>query len=444
MLRALEADLENMELLKDLNRAIIRAVLRTERDIARHKNQAKSLNTSLRNDRPNKEDASSIRRRIKSSKTRSENYTKQLWLWRLFGDAIAHLYLDKYAIKHTFFETENYDVKPHAGMMGGKSGLVREVSVLLDALTHNVPAILCDCTNVLRYGDVCLLGNSDPYLIEVKSSARLNQRGKRQAASLKKLQDFLDTDAATNFRGNPGEVRRHTIAIPEHAHLNLLNECVDAAALHGGKAVSPERGLNYVAMYNSARTATVMAEMALREGVNIYCSWNDAKNASNWTYYVPFLLTIRNPQRLYDFIEGRLIIMIYMNANVLADHLSGDGWKALVLEDGDYIALCHHAESGGVMALSRQMAHRIFYECTSIEWMGQSQIKAMEDAVMTTKNSSDPDQSFDLQSYVEQHFGISYDALMAEFDRARCGEPIEAQKSIRMVEFFPPVLHPSP
>ena len=49
--------------------------------------------------------------------------------------------------------------------------------VLLDsALKHNVPALLVDLTNTIRHGDVCLMGESDPYLIEAKASKNLRDQ----------------------------------------------------------------------------------------------------------------------------------------------------------------------------------------------------------------------------------------------------------------------------
>jgi len=416
-LRAVEADRENMVLLKDFNGLIIRAVIKTERDIIRHKARAKALKISLRSGRQTREQSNEIRRQIAATKTRVERYEDQMYLWKLFGDSLAHLYLDKFAIKHTFYDTETYTMKPGAGMINGKEGFIREVGLMLDALAHDVPAMLCDCTNVLRYGDVCLLGNNDPYLIEVKSSNKLNQRGKRQAANLARLQDFLDTDKATNFRGNVGEVRRHAIQIPEIIHVDRLNEAIDAAALDGGKAVSPERGLNYVALYVGGDQVAISG-MVMEPGVMVYDSWNDAKNGRAWGYYVPFLLTIRDPQRLLDFIEGRLIIMVYLNADVLVELMTRSGWKAIFREEGDYAVLCQHIESGGVIGLSRQMVTRIFFECSSLEWMARSQILVMEEQWQIAKDLYGPDFPFDQHEHVERSFGVPYDVLMAAFQQA--------------------------
>jgi len=146
MLRALEANTENLKLLEEMNRVLVVAILDTEKDVLATKARSKRQTVLLKTSRPMKERASSLRARIEALSERLDRLNNQLWLWRLFGDSVAHLYLDKFAIKHTFFETESYDVKAGAGMMTGKSGLAGEIGLLQEALKHDVPAILCDVT----------------------------------------------------------------------------------------------------------------------------------------------------------------------------------------------------------------------------------------------------------------------------------------------------------
>lgn len=69
------------------------------------------------------------------------------------------------------------------------------------ALQQNVPALLVDLTNTLRHGDVCLMGRPILQLIEVKASAGLDRRGRRQRRDIEKLQSFFDSDEAHDLRG---------------------------------------------------------------------------------------------------------------------------------------------------------------------------------------------------------------------------------------------------
>ena len=72
------------------------------------------------------------------------------------------------------------------GLLEARKGIARELSLVLEAKNNNVPAMLTDITNTIRHGDVCLLGASDPYVIEVKSSKNSNKRVKKQIEALKK------------------------------------------------------------------------------------------------------------------------------------------------------------------------------------------------------------------------------------------------------------------
>jgi hypothetical protein len=121
---------------------------------------------------------------------REEQLLHLLFLWRCFGDGIAFIYQSKYSLKHTYYDG-NYNVKAPAGFMTEhgrlKRGFAREYRILCSGIKHNVPVVLCDLTNVIRYGDVCALGAEDPVCIEVKTSRNRNARTERQ---IRLLQEF--------------------------------------------------------------------------------------------------------------------------------------------------------------------------------------------------------------------------------------------------------------
>lgn len=412
LLRAVEANDDDLFTLRRLNAAILRSVLRTEADIARHKATLKRLRADLKTGRGSKSASKALRSRIKASQSYIERYTKQLWLWKLFGDSVAFIYLDKFSIKHAYFSVDDYDVKRDAGILTGKDGLANEIGLLISALDHHVPAVLCDVTNMLRYGDICLLGGSDPSLIEVKSSEGLNQRGKRQAEKLEKLQGFLDTDRATKFRGAPGEVLRRNVLVPERSYEVALNNCIARAKAEGYCMISPEPGLYYVAAYDGRVYA--LDEFTKEVGDTLWFSWNDAKNIPDWAPYTPFLLTIRDPEQLLDFIEGRLIIKIIANASNLASMMSTNGWRALFNGESAYAVQCFHVPTGVVMSLSAQFVSRIGYECCSPNWVAESQIAGMSE--MIGRYASEGMRNYSVQEIEEWHakFGIDVHRLANE------------------------------
>lgn len=238
LLRGIESEPSNVQEVLKLNKMILREVLRAEQNIRRHRETRQQLRSELKIGRKSREQTDVLRKRIARVERYIEGYFDQIYIWKCFGDGLAFAYLDRFSVKHAFFDVESIRVKPEAGMLSGKPGLRSEIDCLLMATQHKIPAVLCDITNVIRYGDVCLLDGPDPYPIEVKSNGRLNQRGKRQVAALQKLTEFLETDCALNFRG-AREVRRSSVHIPERTHIDVLNRCIAEAQQNGHAAKCP-------------------------------------------------------------------------------------------------------------------------------------------------------------------------------------------------------------
>jgi len=93
MLRALQANTEDLKLLGEMNRVLVVAILDTEKDVLATKGRSKRQTVLLKTSRPTKERASSLKARIEALGERLDRLNNQLWLWRLFGDSVAHLYL---------------------------------------------------------------------------------------------------------------------------------------------------------------------------------------------------------------------------------------------------------------------------------------------------------------------------------------------------------------
>ena len=238
MLQTLRAAPEDLVTLKELQKLLLDEIIRTEAKI-------RELKTALKLIKKQPENGPTTRR-SSYLEGRIEGFRKSAFVWRCFGDAIAFLYMEKHALKHTFLSTENTNAKQVAGFIGDKEGLAYELAVIDSALEHNVPALLVDLTNTIRHGDICLMGEPDPHLIEVKASKTLDSRGKKQKRSLEKLRTFYETDKCEDLRGYP-ELRRRSSEIAEKAYVDQLNECIIEAGINGWAVRQPERGLHYIA-----------------------------------------------------------------------------------------------------------------------------------------------------------------------------------------------------
>ncbi len=233
LLQALRIDLEDLTTLKELQKLLLHEVMRAEGKIRELKTEQRAVRGT---------EGSTVKKRPSYFEKRIELFRQCAFIWRCFGDAIAFLYMDRFALKQSFYSTENTNAKQDAGFIIGNEGLANELLLLDSALVHAVPALLVDLTNTIRHGDICLMGGSDPCLIEVKTSKKLNRRGKKQKRSLKKLHAFYETDMVEGFRGFP-VLRRRAAEVPELTYVDQINECIVEAQKDGHAVRNPERGL---------------------------------------------------------------------------------------------------------------------------------------------------------------------------------------------------------
>lgn len=375
-IRAVERDRDDLRAVRRINRLVIAEILRAEVSIQRHRKAHRELTCELKNTRPDRATSKAIRARIKRVTTRIFEQEDQIFIWKCFGDALAFVYLDKFSIKHAYFEVDQLGAKRDAGQISGKDGLKMEINCLESALQHNLPAVLCDITNILRYGDICLLGESDPVLVEVKSSPRLSARGQRQMEKMGRLHSFLETDKAETFRGMSGTTIRTTLNIPERTNVDALNACIADAQVKGYAIVSPEAGLSYIATYGSVNIEEALSKLTTRPE-NVFVL-NSDKNDRAWCPFVPFILTIRDSNCLLDFIEGRLCLIVTIDPEPMCQSMSGNGWTVRYSPTGDYALHCFHPEELTYSAVSRQFLFRAAYEFTSLSWIGEVQKQALE------------------------------------------------------------------
>jgi hypothetical protein len=368
LLRSIEADKDDLASVRALNLRLLKEVMRDEGHILRLRDQGRALTHRLKTGRLPKSEASQLRQKIAALERRVTRYYDQIYFWRCFGDGLAYAYISSFNIKHVFFDTTAGLPKQESGFISGKAGLEREVAMLEAAIAHGVPAVLSDLTNIVRYGDVCLLGGEDPVPIEVKSRKGLNQRGLRQAAKLAKLTNFLETDQAQDFRGVP-QMRRRACDLPYQDHIEALNACVERAHLNGHDIASPEPGLVYAAYYDDTPFENLLDDLAMSQPTVFLLNLEKAER--NWAPYLPFVNSIRDLERLHDFVVGELIVYVVLDLQVLCDQISLPGWRTAVVEDFDLALVFENPETGAQFALSRQFIGRIGFEFASSAWIAE-------------------------------------------------------------------------
>jgi hypothetical protein len=373
MLSALRSTPDDLDTLKRFQQLLFGEIIRTEQKIRKLKAE---LGSVLQGGGKKAAKRSSVLR------TRIDKVRQCAYVWRCFGDAIAFSYMDKHALKQCFYDVDRPKVKQDAGFISDKAGVGNEIAWLEFVLHHNVPALLVDLTNTIRHGDICVMDGPDPYLIEVKTSNKLNQRGKRQKRQLAKLQSFFETDRAQGLRGAP-EVRRQAFATPELAYTEEFGACIAEAREKGSAVRSPERGLFYIALTeDAAKFEEVLQRHALRR------PWvfrlNEFKSERAWAPFTPFTLTIADKDQLWAFVRGDVYVLVVLDADVLVQSAVDKGYEAqLDHQREDYPLQIKVPGADEPIGVSQQVLQRIGMECVSPQWAVLSSIEMIERAVRT-------------------------------------------------------------
>lgn len=368
LLQTLRANLEDLKTLKTLQKLLLSEIVRAEEKIRGLKAELITIT--------GKADGFAVNRSA-YLQNRIDGFRRCAYIWRCFGDAVAFLYMDKFALKHCFYSTENTNPRQDAGFIAGKKGLANELALLDSALEHNVPALLVDLTNTIRYGDVCLMGGSDPYLIEVKTSRKPDRRSRKQKRSLEKLRTFYETDRGKGLRGYP-EVRRQVSEMPECSYVDQINECMAEAQNKGYAARQPERGLYFLVLTDEGpHLAEAMNSLGLKNPLVFFL--NQDKSERTWAPYSPFVLTIVNKNHLWAFIQGNLFIFVFLELGRLCEIALDKGYLAKFdWDDVEYPLRIEVPGCDAPAGISRHILRRIGMEFVSPEWIVLSLIERLK------------------------------------------------------------------
>jgi hypothetical protein len=368
LLCALRTNLEELEVLRELQKLLLREVMRAEENIRELKGEVRKMSEA--------EDTAAAKR-VEYLNNRIEGVRQCAYIWRCFGDAIAFLYLDRFSLKQCFYSTETPHPKQDAGFILGKEGLANELALLESALSYGVPAILVDLTNTIRHGDVCLLGGPDPYLIEVKSAKNVNSRGKRQKRSLEKLRTLYETDESDGLRGFP-KLQRRSNKTPERTHIDVLNECIRAAVNEGYAIRQPEHGLYYLVLREDAPNLDeVLNTLGLKNAAWLF-SLNEHKADRSWAPYSPFILSIDDADHLWCFIRGSLFIVVFVELDTLCKIALDEGCKATIQTDNGEYPLQIETPDGSTINISSHILTRIGLEFLSPQWIVRSSLERLD------------------------------------------------------------------
>ncbi|WP_175038040.1 hypothetical protein [Burkholderia contaminans] len=362
MLHRLRDDPEDLELLRDLQRFLVRQIAREERTATRLKMAARRLKVCLSRDRLPRERARRVKERISAFGELQDDLRHRTVNWRFFGDGIASIYQSTHALKHLYYDAD-YRPKEVAGFLTGKSGFRREWKLLNWGISMGVPVVLSDLTNIVRHGDICALGGADPVPVEVKSSSNRNSRTARQDQQRQALAEFYANDGAALFRGM-ANVRRIEIRDARYSHVDALNHCMHDSVTEGFATISPEPGLRYVAI----------SDLTLRDRIGAYATRatlaRQLTPTENWLPCYPFTLTMSTANQL-RFILGDTAVVVLMDLSHMKALYEQRGVHATAVMDGvSSFQICTDPANldGGVVRISEVFFARVALEFQSLTW----------------------------------------------------------------------------
>ena len=295
-----------------------------------------------------------------------DGYRQVLYILKDLGDALAFMYVDKYDIKPMRF-------KEASGFVSGKTGLRKELLQLRRVFKLGGIGILNDLTHCLRYGDITAGYQGDMLaIVEVKSGRKKNQRGIRQSAGIAKVTDYLKTDETYGLYGIDGEFHRFAVKGEEVNYRDRLDVIIRKARKCGLCWEEVEKGLFYVVLReNRIDWMTSIAQKC--KGKPMVAIINELK-WQNLAYY-PFILSFRDPNALWEFYIGKMLIISVIDTKVVEEHFLTQGLRGEFLDEEDFawrIFNSHEqaAESlGWERKVSRPFFNRLFAEFLGLEWI---------------------------------------------------------------------------
>ena len=360
MLSAIRADPTDLTRLLGLQELLISEITLAERRVRENKKRARTAHE----------------RTPEYFSARAKSLQNAIYYWKAFGDAVAFIYVDRFALKHVHYNVRNLRSKQNAGFLSGSVGFEREVDVVRGLLNAGHPCVLTDLTNTIRYGDVCVLHGPDPIIIEVKSSKGKGRRASRQRANLKKLNEFYRTDQLDGLRGLP---RVHRLAVRTECKTFTaeFNQCIQAAYDEGYAVASPEEGIYYVAIIETRTPLSdILPHIKADEPWVFFL--NEVKSEQEWAPYYPFTLLIETRQALYDFILGRMFIVVFLDTAVIKTRIAEMGYVPEIMQDSETPLRARATDGEGEARVSQHLLRRAALEAMSIDWIVQVGLEAFQ------------------------------------------------------------------
>ncbi|EOA2985843.1 TPA: hypothetical protein ACPZHP_000362 [Yersinia enterocolitica] len=390
LLKTLQDNPERLDIILELHKLIIRGIVKQEELIAFDKSGSKRLDFFRKNKKPNRAVSVVVKIMRERMLERIKQRKNIIFLYKCFGDGIAHIYQSMYALKHLYYDS-NYQVKEDAGYISGKRGFLWEWKIFLTALKYNVPAVMSDVTNIIRNGDVCALGGKDPLPIEVKLTKHANPgaRVRRQIDHISEIVSFYHHDFARQFRGG-FDAYRIPLAFKHVDYINDINYLAEACHRKNYAYKEVEKGLVYFCINTKLNESDLLAAMErMTEIVNLSSTLTISINPDEiWSVAYPFTLSLTS-SNLIKFIYSDINIYILIDLEVIRSMFFNNKIHATFLMDGNSaMQICKDPDDllKGVYRISELHFLRNIASFLSVEIFVDECSKSLSDDELSTKS----------------------------------------------------------
>ena len=369
LLSAIREDRNDLTKLLKLQKLLISEIYLAEKRVRENKQKEQIVNGD----------------KSKRLRARTKEFQQIIYYWKTFGDAIAFMYIDRFALKHVYYNIQNLYPKATAGFLSGSAGFSHELKVTEFLINNGNPCVLTDLTNTIRYGDVCVLHGPDPVLIEVKASKSKDRRRTRQRQSLRQLMEFYKTDRLDGLQGLP-HVRRIRVSEPK-SFAKEFNKCIAEAYRYGHAVASPEEGVYYITVVNHEVTPDIIfAPIRARARKPWLFFLNETKSNCAWAPYYPFTLLIETPTALYDFIVGRLTIVVVLDIAVIKRQFIEEGYTVEIVPESRIPFRIDRPNTDAVVGISEHYVKRVALEAVSLQGIVQGELLKATEKEMTPED----------------------------------------------------------
>jgi hypothetical protein len=346
---------------------VLNSIISAEKKISKERSFIIKLKQILRNNILTKDESSKIKFKIDYSLYKIDGYNDLIYILKCFCDALVFKYTPRWNIRHFQINQHSSKLKEPPGFISGKSGFAKERKRTQELARKGFVPLLNDLTNVLRHGDISLLGDEIPLPIEVKSSTNRNRRIERQFQSRKIIKNFYRNDGGdiSGFQ----EIRRVSLHGTEKNYTELMNSTAQEALQTGVCISTPEAGVQYLAVTGDA--SRIISESCDRMLEPVACYINSFRSIEKWRDYIPFTLSFQEPNALYAFLSGKLALIVFVDLSVLRERAEAMGVSVTASDDKDYAFKLNLKDKADdnfeYIYVSHQFFGRVFLEFMSID-----------------------------------------------------------------------------